>query len=45
MAVERLTIALQGNLLDLVADEFREIGWALNEIADAVIAESTKNDR
>jgi excisionase family DNA binding protein len=45
MAVERLTIAVQGNLLDLVADEFREIGWALNEIADAVIAESTKNDR
>jgi excisionase family DNA binding protein len=45
MAVERLTIAVQGNLLDLVADEFREIGWALNEIADAVIAESTENDR
>lgn len=45
MAVERLTIAVQGNLLDLVADEFREIGWALNEIADTLIAESTENDR
>lgn len=34
MAVERLSIAAQGNVLSLVADEFREIGWVLNEIAD-----------
>jgi hypothetical protein len=45
MAVERLTIAVQGNLLTLVADEFQEIGWALNEIADALAAESTENGR
>ena len=36
MAVERLSIAAQGNVLGLVADEFREIGWVLNEIADAL---------
>ena len=34
MAVERLSIAVQGNVTGLVADEFREIGWVLNEIAD-----------
>ena len=34
MAVERLSIAVQGNVISLVADEFREIGWLLNEIAD-----------
>jgi excisionase family DNA binding protein len=34
MAVERLSIAAQGNIISLVADEFREIGWVLNEIAD-----------
>ena len=34
MAVERLSIATQGNVISLVADEFREIGWVLNEIAD-----------
>ena len=34
MAVERLSIAAQGNVLSLVADEFREIGWVLTEIAD-----------
>ncbi len=36
MAVERLTIHVQGNVLSLVADEFREIGRVLNEIADAL---------
>jgi len=36
MAVERLFIAAQGNVLSLVADEFREIGWVLNEIAEAL---------
>jgi excisionase family DNA binding protein len=36
MAVERLSIAAQGNVISLVADEFREIGWVLNEIADAL---------
>ena len=34
MAVERLSIAVQGNVISLVADEFREIGWVLHEIAD-----------
>ncbi|MGO9974370.1 MAG: helix-turn-helix domain-containing protein [Solirubrobacteraceae bacterium] len=34
MAVERLAIATQGNVISFVADEFREIGWVLNEIAD-----------
>jgi excisionase family DNA binding protein len=34
MAVERLSIAAQGNVISLVADEFREIGLVLNEIAD-----------
>lgn len=34
MAVERLSIAVQGNVISLVADEFREIGWVLGEIAD-----------
>jgi hypothetical protein len=34
MAVERLSIAAQGNVISLVADEFREIGWVLKEIAD-----------
>jgi excisionase family DNA binding protein len=34
MAVERLSIAVQGNVISLVTDEFREIGWVLNEIAD-----------
>jgi excisionase family DNA binding protein len=33
MAVERLAIAVQGNVISLVADEFREIGSLLNEIA------------
>jgi excisionase family DNA binding protein len=36
MAVERLSIAVQGNVIALVAHEFREIGWALQEIADAL---------
>jgi excisionase family DNA binding protein len=36
MAVERLWIAVQGNVISLVADEFREIRWVLNEIADAL---------
>jgi excisionase family DNA binding protein len=36
MAVERLSIAVQGNVISLVAHEFREIGWVLNEIADAL---------
>ena len=34
MTVERLSIAAQGNVISLVADEFREIGLVLNEIAD-----------
>ena len=36
MAVERLSIAAQGNVISLVADEFREIGWVLTEIADGL---------
>jgi excisionase family DNA binding protein len=43
MAVERLSIAIQGNVLSLVADEFQEIGWVLNEIADDL--ESTAGGR
>lgn len=38
MAVERLSIAVQGNVIGLVADEFREIGSVLNEIADELEA-------
>lgn len=34
MAVERLAIYVQGNVISFVAHEFREIGWVLNEIAD-----------
>jgi len=45
MAVERLTIAVQGNVLSLVANEFQQIGYALNEIADALMAESIENGR
>lgn len=36
MAVERLSIAVQGNVLSLVAIEFRQIGWVLNKIAEAL---------
>lgn len=36
MAVERLSIHVQGNVLSLVAHEFREIGSVLSEIADAL---------
>lgn len=45
MAVERLIIAVQGNVLSLVASEFREIGNTLNQIADALTADSVKTDR
>lgn len=40
MAVERLSIHVQGNVISLVAHEFREIGWVLNEIADELLGES-----
>jgi excisionase family DNA binding protein len=40
MAVERLSIAVQGNVISLVADEFREIAWVLSQIADALLGES-----
>jgi len=36
MAVERLSIAVQGNVLSLVAIEFQQIGWVLNEIAETL---------
>jgi excisionase family DNA binding protein len=36
MAVERLSIAAQGNVISLVADEFREIGSVLAQIAEAL---------
>jgi excisionase family DNA binding protein len=36
MAVERLAIHVQGNVISFVAHEFREIGWVLKEIADAL---------
>ncbi len=42
MAVERLSIAVEGNVISLVSHEFREIGWVLNEIADEL--ESNANE-
>jgi len=36
MAVERLSIAVQGNVLSLVAIEFQQIGWVLNKIAETL---------
>ena len=36
MAVERLSIAVQGNLVGLIASEYREIGTTLREVADAL---------
>jgi excisionase family DNA binding protein len=36
MAVERLSIAVQGNVVGLVASEYREISTTLREIADAL---------
>ncbi len=45
MAVERLFIAVQGNVISLVADEFREIGGVLNEIADELLGESPATRR
>lgn len=44
MAVERLSIAAQGNVISLVADEFREIGWVLNEIADELESSAPKRE-
>ncbi|MHB8656787.1 MAG: hypothetical protein ACYC91_02370 [Solirubrobacteraceae bacterium] len=44
MAVERLSIAVQGNVISLVADEFREIGWVLSEIAEDLEASATKHE-
>jgi excisionase family DNA binding protein len=44
MAVERLSIATQGNVISLVADEFREIGWVLNEIADELDPSTPKRE-
>ena len=45
MAVERLSIAAQGNVISLVADEFREIGTVLNEIADELERPQRKASR
>ena len=36
MAVERLSIAVQGNLVGLIASEYREISLTLREVADAL---------
>jgi excisionase family DNA binding protein len=44
MAVERLSIAVQGNVISLVAEEFREIGWVLNEIADELEPSAPKRE-
>ena len=44
MAVERLGIHVQGNVISFVAHEFREIGWVLNEIADALEQDAPKVD-
>jgi hypothetical protein len=45
MAVERLSIAAQGNVISLVADEFREIGTVLGEIAEELERPSRKASR
>jgi excisionase family DNA binding protein len=45
MAVERLSIAAQGNVISLVADEFREIGTVLNEIAEELERPQRKASR
>jgi excisionase family DNA binding protein len=45
MAVERLSIAAQGNVISLVADEFREIGTVLNEIAEELERPERKGSR
>ena len=45
MAVERLSIASQGNVISLVADEFREIGWVLNEIANDLEPSAPKREQ
>jgi hypothetical protein len=45
MAVERLSIAAQGNVIRLVADEFREIGTVLGEIAEELERPSRKASR
>jgi|SRR5271163_2510947 len=44
-AVERLSIAVQGNVISLVAYEFLEIGWVLKEIADALEEGAPTGDR
>jgi excisionase family DNA binding protein len=36
MAVERLSIAIQGNLVGLIASEYHEISTTLREVADAL---------
>jgi excisionase family DNA binding protein len=45
MAVERLSIAAQGNVITLVADEFREIGTVLTEIAEELERPQRKASR
>ena len=45
MAVERLSIAAQGNVISLVADEFREIGTVLSEIAEELERPQRKASR
>jgi excisionase family DNA binding protein len=45
MAVERLAIHVQGNVLSFVAHEFREIGWVLNEIADELDPSAPKREK
>ncbi len=41
MTIERLSIAVQGNVFSLVADEFHEIASVLEEIADALDGEES----
>ena len=45
MAVERLAIHVQGNVLSLVAHEFREIGTVLKKIADALERSAATSQR
>jgi hypothetical protein len=45
MTVERLSVAMQGNLVDLVGDEYAELAAVLTEIADALEQQAAKPGR
>ena len=45
MTVERLSVAMQGNGLSLVADEYSELALVLTRIAEALEQAATKRGR